>query len=246
MAIKLTDAEIERTQVEQVFGLTGGELSDESWGGYAWNYDSVPEWACDDFPRDVRYGAGGNYRTVIVTGGGFLPTPKAVIEVDGQAWDLVKTYGNSGETACCFEDGSGVKVTREHCRLVRTFPKNRKSLGYNPKDMTAYRAECPYCEARIGEKHGYIYVGESYEAVYQKRAPLYEIKAPVNGKWEKAGEVRMDPDDLTDWDIVQAIGKVLGKDLRLNGMEILTSETGLDLFSQEGPQVYSLVKVKED
>lgn len=82
MAIKMTDAQIERTQVEQVFGLTGGELNDSPWGGFAYNYEGVPEWASEDFDRETR--ASGEYVTVIEIGCSYGSSAAETLEVDGQ------------------------------------------------------------------------------------------------------------------------------------------------------------------
>lgn len=178
------ESAVKTEQIEWVFGLTGGELSNELWGGYAYNYEGVPEWATEDFDRDTRYCVSGEYRTVIVVGGGFLPSPKESIVVDDEVWELVQTYTNSGETECPqkqADESHNRKVTRKQCWLVPCYRKNRASHYMNLSDITAKRAECPYCEARIGEEHGYIYVGESYEAVY-KRAP-FEGPLDENGDY---------------------------------------------------------------
>lgn len=47
MAVDEKDSE--RQQIEWLFSLTGGELWPESWNGFAYNYEGVPEWASTDF-----------------------------------------------------------------------------------------------------------------------------------------------------------------------------------------------------
>ena len=97
-----TPEQIEREQVEWVFGLTGGELADEPWrplgaDGTAWVFpywhDGVPEYAEADF--DDVYEA--TYRTVVCDD----TLPDVVIDADdGASWQLVKFYSNYGETEC--------------------------------------------------------------------------------------------------------------------------------------------------
>jgi hypothetical protein len=176
MTIKMTEREIEEQQIEWVFGLTGGELEKTPWvdskniAKFAYWYESVPEWATEDFDRDTRHSASGEYRTGICTGGGYLSLPPDEIEDINGTWILVKTYAHSGESECPGQFGDfGHTVTRNECVLVRTFPKNNKHVGYSPKHLTAKKAECPLCGERVGSNHGYIYVGESYEAVYKFR-----------------------------------------------------------------------------
>jgi len=65
------------------------------------------------------------------------------------------------------ERGEDAKVRRDQCRLVKAFPRGPSGSSRLPKDLTAKRAECPFCEARLGEDHGYIYLGDGWvETVY--------------------------------------------------------------------------------
>jgi len=158
----------ELEQIEYVFGLTGGELEDEDWGGYALNYEGCPHYvSCDDLHT--------YYHTVIVTGGGFLPSaPEVIEEMDPYAgtdpddpyadayvldWHLVDTYRSSGESDCpvC---GAGADP--------RTFPDGFfEEYGRDPQPND----ECGLCETQVADMPGVIYIGEGYEAVYAAHDP---------------------------------------------------------------------------
>jgi hypothetical protein len=140
------EKQIEEYEITTLFG----EVDSGVWCGYAWHYTGVPEWAGEDF--DDLYES--TYHTVIVTGGGFLPNPEDKLTDDDGTWELVRTYTASGETECPGRMEESQRVTRDQAVLVKRWPKG-------------FRAECPHCEARIGEEHGCIYLGESYEAVYR-------------------------------------------------------------------------------
>lgn len=134
------DRDIEREQVEEVFRLTGGELSDEHWAGFKYWYEGVPEYAGSDFTD--RHESNVLYRTVVWF---FVySSPADTLEDDQGVWKLTKTYTSSGETECpgrhTDEDKIG-KVDDEGCQLC----------GEDP-----------------GEEHGYLYLGEGWaEAVYR-------------------------------------------------------------------------------
>ena len=164
------DARFEREQVEWVFGLTGGELSDEplkfqarsaysygeeygEWEDRSWHYhyDGVPEWATEDFDRDIRHSAGtfGNVQhfTLVEIGCSYgSGAPQTIRFADGSIWHRVAQYAHSGETECpmgsCGDD---------------------ETVG---EDSTEGMHRCPLCEEEKGEKHGYIYVGDGCETVY--------------------------------------------------------------------------------
>ena len=166
MALKITEAEIERTQVEQVFGLTGGELDGSIWKegettiAPFW-YEGVPEYASGDFD-DLE-----NARTAVHCA--LYGESAERIVVEGGAWVRKGEFLSSGETECCYRSGApeDAKVKRDQCRLVKAFPKHRTGGGYSPKDLTAKHAECPFCGERLGEDHGYIYLGDGWvETVY--------------------------------------------------------------------------------
>src|SRR5260370_21406033 len=88
----------ERQQVEWVFGLTGGELDDETWNGFAYNFDGVQEWAQSDFKDRYDH----EYRTVV---GCFLygGPPECIVDTSG-VWTLKAAFQSSGETECPLGD----------------------------------------------------------------------------------------------------------------------------------------------
>lgn len=86
----------ETQQIAEVFGLTGGELSDTPWvepDGFAsyWWYEGVPEWAEEDHAVDSH-----EYRTSVRDIMFGTPTP--------EGWEHVASYRSSGECECRHED----------------------------------------------------------------------------------------------------------------------------------------------
>lgn len=161
--MKLTDEQIERAQVEQVFGLTGGELETGAWKigektiSRYW-YEGAPEYAARDFRE-------GTVRTAVHCAL-YGSSPERIEDKDG-AWVRKAEYQTSGETECLYRSGApeDAKVKRDQCRLVASYP--RKRLVGTFAKLTAKHAECPFCEARLGEDHGYIYLGDGWvETVY--------------------------------------------------------------------------------
>ena len=143
------EATIERERVQQVFGLTGGELSDTPWiyteggktiayssGGedhpykYEYWYDGLPDYVeSREYPD--KYTA--EYRTVITNVMYGDPTPP-----DG--WEFVVRFLNSGETEC--------------------FCKSDEANDGEADDG------CPFCEG-----DGLIYLGDGEaEVVFRKIA----------------------------------------------------------------------------
>jgi len=150
-----SEAEQERQQVEDVFLLGGGELEDESFAGYQYNYSGVPDYASSDFPGVYDSGDDQHqYHTVIVTGGGYLPNPKKTLtDKDGVTWELVKTYTSSGETDC--------GVCGRGTDAFETGFQEAYGRRAGPGD------ECGLCETKYEDMPGYVFVGEGYEAVYR-------------------------------------------------------------------------------
>ena len=167
-ATKVTEAQAERERVEWVFGLTGGELGAEPWAcmhvgrfgdhytfGNRYWYEGVPD------HLNARNYFDHEYRTTVTWGGGYLPEPNREIW-DGQGqWKLVASFMNSGEVECpnrtwdpidrCeVEHGSQNPVSEE---IAEMFDSKRKV--------------CYLCEEPVGKQHGYVYIGEGYEAVYE-------------------------------------------------------------------------------
>lgn len=181
------ESAIEREQIEYVFGLTGGELASEPWtyqAPYVYSSDSSTELLLREHTARYWYDGCPDYcersereewedaaaRTIVVAGGGYLSAPAPWVVDDEGAWRLVATYQNSGETECPGQhEDAGNKVRRDHCKLSKGWPRDGKT-HFAIGEMTALHAECVLCEETIGEEHGYIYLGDGYEAVYSLEA----------------------------------------------------------------------------
>lgn len=186
------DRDVEREQVEQVFGLTGGELSDEPWvywtqqesstdGSPLWDkddeshvggmvewhepywYEGAPEYA----ERELRETQGGSaiMRTLVNRGGMLMGPHWELYDGDG-VWKLIDTFGNSGEAPCPYREWDPISRTDggEWPRKVQPaeVPNYSETGIYQHGDH-----DCPLCEEKVGEEHGYIYLGVCcYEAVY--------------------------------------------------------------------------------
>jgi len=161
------ERDLEREQIEWVFGLTGGELADEPWtvlGApiHFFRHDPLQTEAMDEhvFPywyegvpdySEIRDKYSETYRTVVVDEMGG-PVPGALLDKEGGIWKKIRSFRNSGETECPGRQDEGV-VT--------------ESSASNGK-------YCDYCEANIGEDHGYIYLGDGWgEVIYQLHKPRY-------------------------------------------------------------------------
>ena len=184
---------IERQQVEWVFGLTGGELADEVWAnmtegrysdgegtgdfytfGDRYWYEGVP-----DYMEKGQYDFWGQQRTVLAFGGGYMDAPDPVIWDGEGEWKLIATFNSSGESPCPYRDYDPIgqvdhqgmdprKVGRREAKLVdQPWVRVAGGGGRTEKRPGHKIGECPYCEERVGEEHGYIYIGEGYEAVYE-------------------------------------------------------------------------------
>lgn len=167
---------IERQQVEEVFGLTGGELEDEPWicwtqmesevdgeplygkneefhaqSFWEWKerywYEGPPEYV----EREMQRQFPGTLRT-LVNPGGIITAPHREL-YDGQGiWKLRETFNNSGEAEC---------PARSYDFEARTDVEHGK-IGIVKGER------CPLCDEQEGDEHGYIYLGVcSYEAVYE-------------------------------------------------------------------------------
>lgn len=172
------EATIERMRTECVFGLGGGELGGEAWGGYAYWFEGVPDYARGDFPWeedcpdctggvhdmggkelgcptcDGRARIDAKYRTCI-----YYMTAKE--DLHGGAWRLVATFRSSGERECWF-DGPGCD---DYLVTDREARETRRTAGLAvPQDE---ENRCPLCE-----DSGSIYLGDGWgEAVYRSTVP---------------------------------------------------------------------------
>lgn len=154
----------ERAQVERVFSLTRGELADaplryfrpegvcmtgagnplparRCWARY-W-YEGTPDW-----PRITR----GSYITIVACElYGSLPSR---IQAHGRKWRKVARYASSGEAECPGRLDNG----------------SDEALRVDASDCAADSGHCYYCEEKIGEPHGFIYLGDGWgETIYYSR-----------------------------------------------------------------------------
>lgn len=172
----------EREQVQAVFSLYGGELEEEPWvywtqhessANHAPLWDkadpmhekSMMEWAArywyEGAPEYVEseYREFSSVRT-FVQPGGMLTSPHQEL-YDGQGiWKLKELYSASGEAPCPAQTWDPIKHEEKaegvRCRKVE---QAEAELGDGE--------ECPLCGEKVGEEHGYVYLGDSsYEAVY--------------------------------------------------------------------------------
>lgn len=138
------EKEIERFQINAVFGLGGGELADEPWTvkdgdreiAYPYHYDGLPEYLEHHGDYPDHYATGVQYRTLIACGLYGAPG-EVLIDSDGTTWKRIQSYPSSGETDCPGTD-----------------------------DDADDEAECPLC-GDTGT-HGMVCIGEGWaEWVYR-------------------------------------------------------------------------------
>lgn len=179
--------EIERQQVEYVFGLTGGELEskplafvDSDGDSHSWlyHYDGFPEWATEDYLD--KYENGVSYLTLISIDACYgSDAPDRLTLADGTVWAKVADYTHSGETECPL--GS--------CG-------DNEAVG---EETTEGLERCPLCEAEKGEEHGCIYLGPGVETVYRHVEP----------SCERCGETAKDCTNYNWCQCADAIGEAI-------------------------------------
>jgi hypothetical protein len=139
-----TDDPIERQQIEEVFGLGGGELSDKPWQGFPYWYVGIPDYlGRAEYPD--QHSSGIEYRTVVTCLlYGDAPT---IIDDGSQRWQRTEHFTSSGETECPWAQADdGPTVTADQA-----------------KD-----GECPLCGESVGSEHRYIYLGDGWsEVIYR-------------------------------------------------------------------------------
>ncbi len=136
--------DIEREEVEIVFGLTGGELSDRPWAVFRHWYEGPPAYHKEDLPEE------GMYRTA-VTCALYRTLPKEL--EDGRAvYKLEQSFEGSGEAPCPGSDEGDGRVAENQCNT---------------------HGRCWYCDERIYEPHSFVYIGPGWvEAVYRMEERL--------------------------------------------------------------------------
>lgn len=144
----------EKEQIENVFGLGGGELEEGNFAGFAYWYEGAPEYASESdlgiHPHE------GELRTTITYGGGYLPHPAKELEHDGEMWELVKHFMSSGEADCwiCGHGGNGKEWWADEF----------EDKHDRPPEPTDY---CGLCETEYKDMPGYVFINSGYEAVYR-------------------------------------------------------------------------------
>jgi hypothetical protein len=167
---KLTEAEVERACVEELTGLTGGELSDDPWEGTAggspvragstfrrtYNFEGAPEWL-DEIGKKERYS--GEWATAVHFGAVGSPA-KFIFDRSG-TWELEHALYDDPE---------------HECMLCHWDPEKQEESS-KPRPVTEAEAQiaegddrrCPYCEEAIGEEHGFLYQGNATWEVYRHK-----------------------------------------------------------------------------
>jgi hypothetical protein len=148
----------EKQQVEQVFGLTGGELEDGPWiytyekddqkieGTFLYWYEGVPDYCGAEIPDRHLH----EYRTIVQDCLWGLP-PDRIEDAEGDVWIRISSFTSSGETPCPFME-----------------------CDEEPEILPA--DGCPFCGMMPGEPHEYIYLGNGWtEVVYRKQE---DVTAP--------------------------------------------------------------------
>ena len=149
----MTEQQVEREQVQNVFGLGGGELADDAWDGVSlyW-YEGPPEYATADGLDGLDLDDDSEYRTALVCClFGAPPAP------DG--WSVAGSYTTSGEADCWWcGPGTDWDGSDEQDRV----------RGETATTNTHYRGkvDCPLCEG-----DGWVYLGDGWaEVVYRRDA----------------------------------------------------------------------------
>lgn len=154
--LKQIDWQIEADQIREVIGE---ELEPKPWvvgepGGeryrHGYWYDFAPEWVTTELERE--YGWGAKFRTIVTSGGGYQQ-----LEDDDGIWVLVREFNHGAERECPLRTWDEVKNEDSRDGVVVL---ENTYYGLHPGES------CRFCEEKIGEEHGYIYIGEGAEYVY--------------------------------------------------------------------------------
>lgn len=172
-------AAIEKEKVAWVFGLTGGELSDNPWCPVldcedkkpfvcSYWYEGVPEYVHEDYPDWHD----GSYRTIVIPGEhGFanISGPPPTLEDGDGIWEFKASFRSSGEVPCPLKDAEEPVATSyykcricggvlsEHCLVDHL---GRDHLDPDPHILDEEIArdhytfdhrieECPFCEEKL-------------------------------------------------------------------------------------------------
>lgn len=199
---KRSEDDIEREQIEWVFGLTGGELEAEPWeyeefkeeseyrpaerpafryvkrphsSSFRYWYQDPPDYV-DRRELASRDDYNAVFRTAVVNEL-YGPAPAALRDAEG-IWQKVRSFRNSGETECPNrepqedDDPADLIPSDTDPRWAR--PVRRVTVDEASRSESG--DECPYCAERIGTAHRYIYLGDGWgEVVYRLRPPVLRV-----------------------------------------------------------------------
>lgn len=165
MATTLTEAQITEQQISHLirgeldggtidytyvsYPWVGADAEDKS-GTFRYHYTGVPEWCASDY-ADL-HSNDCDYFTAVRDC--LFGLPPEEIVVGGKSYARGAHYSHSGETECVYRSGAPEDdvVTAEQC--------NGPTANV-----------CPYCEADVGDDHGYINIGDGWcEVVYRHDA----------------------------------------------------------------------------
>jgi hypothetical protein len=155
----------EREQVEQVFGLTGGELMDVAWvpnyrtdgsalvGTAQWSpftftywYQGVPDYVGES----LQFPISQTYRTVCEQEL-YGKVPETVTDDEG-TWKVVARYSTSGECECPSKNGSIPGIADE-------------------RGLNIMETPCSLCGENPQSFHGYIYIGDGWAEIVYRLEP---------------------------------------------------------------------------
>jgi hypothetical protein len=161
----MSEKEIEQRCVEEVFCLEYGTLDErgsrieftapDKWGdeserSWRYSYDGIPDYAESDYPD--RFDGNVAYLTLVEVGVTYESyAPEWLRMPDGKVYVKVADFNNSGEREC--QGGYDCETGTDGHKVGTTDTEGMK--------------ECPMCEEKAGEDHGYIYIGDSIEHVYK-------------------------------------------------------------------------------
>ncbi len=157
-------------ELENPFVIRVGDRVISTWPGREFNIwlwiDFAPEYLQRDLERASE--DTGTFRTVYSTGGGYqTPQEEYLLDVKTQeVWRRVADGAHGAETECPFRSWDMLENTDQRDGIVRV---EETWFGEHPNK------ECLYCDEKIGEPHGHVYVGEGSETVYEMLAGEDEV-----------------------------------------------------------------------
>lgn len=165
--IRWTKAQIERSQIEAVFGLGGGELKKKPWRSKSKNSEGQPSKWCRhhwyEGPPDYATRENENAARELVGIDKDYEIRTAIecrifgASVPPKGWTEINHYRSGGECDCPF-CGHGTEWEGSESQA--------KAKEKDPRTNTGYRGD-PKC--KLCEGSGYVYIGDGYcEAVYAR------------------------------------------------------------------------------